>query len=74
MKTRKIKSIEHPLFQDSLEFSQYMPNTPLVADWRLGLEGDWVSTEDGQVCQILKRGSLKDLQLLYKNYNGFIRL
>tara|TARA_R110000803_G_scaffold17882_3_gene48080 strand:- start:91 stop:852 length:762 start_codon:yes stop_codon:yes gene_type:complete len=72
VKTRKIKSVEHPLFQDSLEFSQYMPNTPLVADWRLGLEGDWVSTEDGQVCQVLKRGSLK-ASGNKKIYNYYIR-
>jgi len=29
VKTRKIKSIEHPLFQDEEEFKHYMPNKPL---------------------------------------------
>ena len=58
MKKKKIKSIEHPLFQDEEEFKYYMPNKALVTDWRNGLEGDWVLADDGQVCMILKRGGL----------------
>lgn len=72
MKTRKIKSLEHPLFQDEKEFSDYMPNTSLVTDWRNGLEGDWVQTDDGQVCMVLKRGGLK-ASGTKKIYNYYIR-
>jgi hypothetical protein len=72
VKTRKIKSIEHPLFQDEEEFKHYMPNKPLITDWRNGLEGDWVLCDDGQVCMVLKRGGLK-ASGREKIYNYYIR-
>tara|TARA_Y100000310_G_scaffold84285_1_gene81077 strand:- start:7053 stop:7817 length:765 start_codon:yes stop_codon:yes gene_type:complete len=31
----------------------------LVTDWREGKEGDWVVTDDNQVCRVLKRGNMK---------------
>ena len=58
MKTRKIKKIEYPLFKDEKEFKYYMPNKYLTKNWRDGEEGDWVLTDDGQVCMVIKRGSL----------------
>ena len=56
MKTRKIKKIEYPLFRDEREFRHYMPNQYLARDWRDSEEGDWVLTDDGQVCMVIKRG------------------
>ena len=58
MQTRKIKKIEYPLFKDEKEFKVYMPNLYLTRDWRKGQELDWVLTDDGQVCMVIKRGSL----------------
>tara|TARA_R100001082_G_scaffold66276_1_gene37437 strand:- start:388 stop:1152 length:765 start_codon:yes stop_codon:yes gene_type:complete len=58
VKTRKIKKIEYPLFKDEKEFKYYMPNKYLTKNWRDGEEGDWVLTDDGQVCMVIKRGSL----------------
>ena len=72
MKKKKIKSVEHPLFQDEKEFKHYMPNKALVTNWRNGLEGDWVLTDDGQVCMILKRGGLK-ASGTDKIYNYYVR-
>lgn len=58
MQTRKIKKIEYPLFKDKKEFEHYLPTQYLVKDWRNGEEKDWVLTDDGKVCMIIKRGSL----------------
>ena len=40
---------------------------PLVADWKLGEEGDWVVADDGGVVQIIKRGTLKHPRDKYRN-------
>ena len=60
MNTRTIKGIDHLLFDNEDEFNKYMPNTPIITDWRKGNEGDWVLSDDGQICQVLKRGGLKN--------------
>ena len=60
MNSRTIKGIDHLLFDNEDEFNKYMPNTPIITDWRNGNEGDWVLTDDGQICQVLKRGGLKN--------------
>ena len=72
MNSRTIKGIDHLLFDNEDEFNKYMPNTPIITDWRNGNEGDWVLTDDGQVCQILKRGSLKNGRNV-NVYNYYIR-
>tara|TARA_R100001443_G_scaffold52460_1_gene64140 strand:- start:6270 stop:7028 length:759 start_codon:yes stop_codon:yes gene_type:complete len=59
MQSRKIKKKDHLLFDNINEFNQFMPNTEVVSDWRDGKEKDWVLCDDGQVCQILKRNTLK---------------
>ena len=59
MKTRKIKKTEHPLYDNEAEFNKYNPKTEIVPNWRNGEEDDWILTDDGQVCQILKRGAAK---------------
>lgn len=58
MQTRKIKKIEYPLFKDEKEFRHYMPNQYLARDWRDSEEGDWVLTDDKQVCMVIKKGVL----------------
>ena len=58
MQTRKIKKIEYPLFKDEKEFRHYMPNKYLARDWRDSEEGDWVLTDDKQVCMVIKKGVL----------------
>ncbi len=72
MKTRSIKNVEHFLFKDKKEFDKFMPNENLVEDWRDGEEGEWVLSDDGQVCQVLKRGGLKNGDSK-KIYNYYIR-
>ena len=62
MIVRKIKSVEHRIYNDEKEFNQYCPDENLTRNWRDGTEGSWVTADDGQVCQVLKRGELRDSQ------------
>ena len=62
MLVRKIKNVEHRVYDDEEEFSQYCPNQKAKRNWREGTEGNWVLTDDGQVCEILKRGNLNKSQ------------
>tara|TARA_R110000787_G_scaffold139116_2_gene252792 strand:- start:5959 stop:6723 length:765 start_codon:yes stop_codon:yes gene_type:complete len=62
MLVRKIKNIEHRIYDDTEEFRQYCPDDNLTRNWRDGTEGSWVRTDDGKVCQVLKRGELKNSQ------------
>ena len=73
MKTRTIKKKEHVLFEDKKEFNHYMPNTPLVTDWRNGNEDDWVLCDDGQICMVLKKGGLKNGSNSENIYKYYIR-
>ena len=59
MKIRKIKDKDYYLFDNETEFQQWHPKQSLLHDWRNGEEGEWVLCDDGQVCQVIKRGSLK---------------
>jgi len=70
MLVRKIKNVEHRIYDDEEEFRQYCPNEKLNHNWREGTEGNWVLTDDGQVCRILKLGKVKNSQSsgVSKNY------
>ena len=58
MDFKNIKNIPHYLF-DNLEEYKAFGNTAVVVDsWRAGKEGDWVYTDDGYICQILKRSKV----------------
>tara|TARA_X000001388_G_C2232725_1_gene123840 strand:- start:3211 stop:3975 length:765 start_codon:yes stop_codon:yes gene_type:complete len=59
MKTRTIKNKEHVLYESIDEFNKYVKNTTVVENWRDGEEREWVLCDDGQVCMVLKRGTLK---------------
>jgi len=54
MDFKDIKEDRHYLYDNSEEFKAFVPNTPLIDDWREGKEGDWVLTEDDYVCQVLR--------------------
>jgi len=58
METRKIKGVNHYLYEDVAEFRQHHDSIGLVEDWRHSNKGDWVLTDDGQVCQVLHLGVL----------------
>ena len=56
MINRVINKISHSIYKDIEEFKRYNPNTDAKYNWRDGTEGNWVVSDDGQVCQVLKRG------------------
>ena len=55
MDFKDIKEDRHYLYDNSEEFKALVGNRAIIANWRLGQEGDWVLTDDDYVCQILKR-------------------
>ena len=59
MITRKINKINHPIYENIGEFKKYNPGVDVIKDWRDGTEGSWIVSDDGQVCQVLKRAELK---------------
>ena len=60
MKIRKIKNKDYYLFDNETEFQEWYPKQVLHHDWRTAKSEEWVLCDDGQVCQVLKRGALKE--------------
>ena len=58
MEFKEIKGIKHYLYENSDECAVFCPNVEIVGNWRNGLEGEWVYTDDLFVCQILRRSQL----------------
>jgi len=59
MLERVVKGVTHYLFESQDEFREYHSDIPLITDWRHSNKGDWVLTDDGNVCQVLHLGILK---------------
>ena len=59
MDFKEVKGVKHYLYDSIQEFRIHHPNVPLEEDWRKANEGDWVVTDDSNVCQILKCYDLK---------------
>jgi|TARA_Y100000310_G_scaffold222525_1_gene224242 hypothetical protein len=55
MDFKKIKNKEHYIYDNIDEFNVYNPETPVRHNWRHGDEGEWVFTDDGYVCKILRK-------------------
>ena len=60
MDYKEIKGKFHYLFDDLKEFKANHPDITPERNWREGLEGEWVFTDDMNICQILKIYYLKD--------------
>jgi len=58
MFTRKVSGKLEYVFDNKHEFKGFYPDLALY-DWKSAKEGDWVLTDDKQVCKILKRSSFK---------------
>ena len=50
------------VYSNEEEFRQYCPDENLTRNWRDGTEGSWVMADDGQICQVLRRGELRNSQ------------
>ena len=59
MLERVVKGVTHYLYEDIEEFREHYVTLPLVRDWRHSNKGDWVLTDDGQVCEVLHLGILR---------------
>jgi|TARA_A100001391_G_C5021806_1_gene266049 hypothetical protein len=73
MITRKINKVNHPIYSSVEEFRTSNPSVDLVENWREGTEGSWVVSDDGQVCQVLKRGTMSK-RAGSKEKNYYIRV
>ena len=58
MDFKEIKNTKHYLYDNSDEFLIYVPDGVVRHNWRHGEEGEWVLTDDGFVCQILKKSKI----------------
>ena len=58
MDFKDIKGNRHYLYDNLEEFKALVPDMAVIAKWRDGEEGDWVLTDDGCVCQILRRSKI----------------
>jgi len=57
--TKTISRNQEVLYQSVDEFRDFYPDIELVSEWRDSQEGDFVITDDLQVCKILKRSTMK---------------
>ena len=60
MDFKEIKNTKHYLYDSEKEFGISQPSIPVRHNWRHGEEGEWVYTDDGFVCQILRKSKVKD--------------
>jgi len=58
MDLKTIKSVNHYLFDNLEEYKAFGNSGVVKSSWRNGDEGDWVYTDDGYICQILKKSSV----------------
>ena len=59
MRTKKISRNLEVLYENVDEFRNFYPEKKLLSDWREAHEGEWVITDDFQVCKILRRSTMK---------------
>jgi len=72
---KKIKKVEHCVYEDIDEFKEHNPNTTVNPEWRKAQEGEWVVADDLGVVQILKKAQLNhpNDSENYKNAKGYVR-
>jgi len=76
MESRRIKNIEHFVYDDIEEFKKHHPNTIVHPDWRKGEEGSWVYSDDDRIVQLLKVKKMVSHHSDTKNYkyaDGWVR-
>ena len=71
MDIKVIKGNNHYLYDDITEYNALGLGSPVVGSWRIGSEGDWVTTDDDYICQILKKSMISHPN--YKQLRTMIR-
>ena len=59
MDFKEIKGTKHYLYDNEQEFKVQHPEIFVKNNWRNGEEGEWVFTDDNNVCQILRKFTIK---------------
>ena len=59
MRTKTISRNPEVLYENVDEFRNFYPEKKLSSSWRDAHEGEWVVTDDLQVCKILRRSTMK---------------
>ena len=62
MDYKEIKGIKHYIYSLT-EWELKYPNS-ILESWRVGLEGDWVLTDDNHVVQILKKADYEGMEIV----------
>ncbi len=75
MDYRTIKHKRHYVYEDINEFHEHHPREEVVKDWRSGLEGEWVYSDDDKILQLLRRKSITHPhdRKNYKHSDGYVR-
>ena len=76
MDSKKIKNVEHIVYDSVQEFVDSNPNENLHFDWKKAKEGDWVLSDDDRVIQLLKVSKSINHPSDRKNYkyaDGWVR-
>ena len=76
MESRRIKNIEHFVYDDIEEFKKHHPNTIVHPDWRKADENSWVYSDDNRIVQLLKVKKMVSHHSDTKNYkyaDGWVR-
>ena len=60
MDFKDIKEKRHYLYDSIVEFNALNPGNNISGYWRECHDSDWATTDDGYVCEILKRFTIKD--------------
>tara|TARA_R100000306_G_C4362619_1_gene136029 strand:+ start:190 stop:957 length:768 start_codon:yes stop_codon:yes gene_type:complete len=71
MDFKTIKGKENYIYDNIGEFKVFCPESKVVGSWREGNEGDWVSTDDDYILQILKKSKIAHPS--YKNPRTYVR-
>ena len=64
MKSRIIKDKEHIIYDNIDELRQVMPDKKIYQNWRNAPLWSWTLTDDGQVCQIIDKGTLNNKEYI----------
>jgi len=76
VESKKIKKVEHIVYDNVQEFQEDNPDINLYFDWKKAKEGDWVLSDDNRVVQLLKVSKSINHPSDRKNYkyaDGWVR-
>ena len=61
MDIKRIKGVDHYLYDSFKEFKALTSRDRVRSSWRVADEGEWTYTDDNHICQILKKFTVKGI-------------